>query len=102
MINFCRRDNLHRDTAPVPFLSIIYQDKDPSIYQICIANAPERNKTCARNAKSTPYLTCHRESFSAKAPGPGIGWLRQVTLTNYTTGPLLASGGTISANPIFL
>jgi hypothetical protein len=87
MRNFCLRDNLYRDAAPVPFSSIIYREKYPAVYQICTATAPERNKIHTRKAKSTPYLSCHRESYSAKAPGPGTGWLRQVTQPPHIAGP---------------
>jgi len=100
MTIFCLRDKLYamtfaslsqglrRETAPVPFLSIIYREKDPAVYQTCTATAPERNKIRTRKAKSTPYLSCHRESLSAKAPGPETGWLRQATQPPFIAGPL--------------
>jgi len=88
MTIFCLRDNLYRDAAPVPFSSIIYREKDPSVYQNCTATAPERNKIRTRTAKSTPYLSCHRDSFLPKASGPGTGWLRQVTQPPHIAGPL--------------
>jgi hypothetical protein len=88
MTIFCLQDNLYRDAAPVSFAKIVYREKDPSIYQTCTATAPELNKIRTRKAKSTPYLSCHRESFSAKAPGPGKGWLRQVTQPPHIAVPL--------------
>jgi len=39
-------------------------------------------------AKSTPYLSCHRDNFPAKVPGPVAGWLRQVTQPPFIAGPL--------------
>jgi hypothetical protein len=39
-------------------------------------------------AKTAPYPACHRDYFVAKAPGQVTGWLRQVTLTPSTAGPL--------------
>jgi hypothetical protein len=35
-----------------------------------------------------PYPTCHRDSISAKEPRYVAGWLRRVTLTPATAGPL--------------
>jgi len=85
MTIFCFRDNLYRDTAPVPFSDFIYRDYFPSIYKTCTAIAPARNKNCTipdsyREAKSTPTsrsarrgtadLSCHRDYFPAKVPGP--------------------------------
>ena len=93
MINLSLQSNLHRDTAPVPFLGFIYRDYFPAAYQTCTATAPARNKNCTRadsyrQAKSTPYLSCHRDYFSAKAPGYVAGWLRQVTQPPFIAGPL--------------
>jgi hypothetical protein len=39
-------------------------------------------------AKSTPYLSCHRDNFPAKVPGPVAGCLRQVTQPPFIAGPL--------------
>jgi hypothetical protein len=93
MTIFCLQDNLYRDAAPVPFFSIIYREKDPAVYQTCTATAPACNKTCTRadsyrQAKSTPYLSCHRDNFPAKVPGPVAGWLRQITQPPFIAGPL--------------
>jgi hypothetical protein len=41
-----------------------------------------------RHAKSTPYLSCHRDSISAKVPGSVAGWLRQVPQPTFIAGPL--------------
>jgi len=57
----------------------------------CIATAPALNELMPRWAKSTPYLSCHRDYFVAKAPGQVAGWLRQVTQTPFIAGPLAAS-----------
>jgi hypothetical protein len=89
MINFWLRDKLHRDTAPVPFSNIVYREKYPAVYQTSTAIALAINKIRTWTAKSTPYLSCHRDYFSAKVPGPVAGWLRQVTLTAHTRWPLL-------------
>jgi len=74
--------------APLAFPSFIYRDYFPAIYKNFTATAPKRNKIYNRTAKSTPYLSCHRDSFSAKAPGPVAGWLRQVTQPPFIAGPL--------------
>jgi hypothetical protein len=79
---------LYRDTAPVPFSNFIYLEKDSSVYQTCTATAPALNKICTKMAKSTPYLSCHRDNFPAKVPGPMAGWLRQVTQPPFIAGPL--------------
>jgi hypothetical protein len=100
MTIFCLRDNFvppllttfargKRDTAPVPFMNFIYRDYISSVYQACTAtpvtrfartaSAPARNQNCIMTAKSTPYLSCHQDNFSAEAPGHVAGWLRQVT-----------------------
>jgi hypothetical protein len=73
----------------VPATSFIYHDYFPAGYQTYIATAPARNKTCTWTAKSTPYLSCHREKFPAKEPGPVAGWLRQVTQPPFIAGPLV-------------
>jgi hypothetical protein len=70
------------------FSGFIYRDYFPAVYQTCTATAPARNKTCTRTAKSTPYLSCHRDNFLAKVPGPVAGWLRQVTQPPFIAGPL--------------
>jgi hypothetical protein len=93
MTNSLFRDNLNRDTAPVPFPGFIYRDYFPAVYQTYTAIAPARNKNCTMMAKSTPYLSCHRDNSSAKVPGPVAGWLRQVTQPPFIAGPLAAIGG---------
>lgn len=42
-------------------------------------------------AKTTPYPSCHRDNFQAKATRKVAGWQRRVTLTNYTAWPLSAT-----------
>jgi len=95
MTNLLFRDKLFRDTAPVHFLSFIYRDYFPAVYQTCTAAAPARNKNCTRTAKSTPYLSCHRDNFSAKAPGHVAGWLHQVTQPPFIAGPLACTGSKV-------
>jgi len=72
----------------VPFRNFIYRDKYSAVYKTCTATAPARNKNYTRTAKSTPYLSCHRDYFPAKAPGHVAGWLRQVTQPPFIAGPL--------------
>jgi hypothetical protein len=88
MTIFCLRDNLFRDTAPVPFSNFIFREKSSAVYQTCTATAPARNKDCTMMAKSTPYLSCHRDYFSVKAPVHVAGWLRKVTQPSFIAGPL--------------
>jgi len=102
MTIFCLRDNLYRDTAPVPFSCIIYREKYPAVYQTCTATAPARNKICTRTAKSTPYLSCHRDNFPAKVSGPVAGWLRQVTQPPFIAGPLWAIALTMIIHPLLI
>jgi len=70
------------------FSNFIYRDKYTAIYQTCTATAPARNKNCTMTAKSTPCLSCHRDNFQTKVPGPVAGWLRQVTQPPFIAGPL--------------
>jgi hypothetical protein len=72
----------------VPFFNFIYRDYFSAIYQNCTAIAPAPNKICTMTAKSTPSLSCHRDNFPAKVPGPVAGWLRQVTQPPFIAGPL--------------
>jgi hypothetical protein len=72
----------------VPFLSFVYRDYFPAVYQTCTATAPAPNKICTWTAKSKPDLSCHRDNFLAKVPGPVAGWLRQVTQPLFIAGPL--------------
>jgi hypothetical protein len=88
MTIFCLRDDFYRDTAPVPFRGLVYRDYNPTVYQTCTATAPAPNKICTMTAKSTPYLSCHRDSFLPKVPGQVPGWLRQVTQPPFIAGPL--------------
>jgi hypothetical protein len=88
MTNFWLRDKLHRDTTPVPFLSFVYRDYFPAVYKNCTATAPACNKICTMTAKSTPYLSCHRDNSLAKVPGQVARWLRQVTQPPFIAGPL--------------
>jgi len=87
MTTFWLRDKLYRDTSPVPFSKFIYREKNSTVYQTCTAIAPALNKICAMMAKSTPYLSCLRDNFPAKVPGPVAGWLRQVTQPPFIAEP---------------
>ena len=89
MTNFCLRDKLYRDTAPVPFSNFIYREKYSAIYQTCTAIAPARNKICTGTAKSTPYLSCTGTYFCLKYQDPAR-MLRQVTQPPFIAGPLAA------------
>ena len=88
LTNFRLRDKLYRDTAPVPFTKLIYREKYPATYKTCTATSPAPDKIRTQTAKSTPYLSCHRDNFPAKVPGPVAGWLRQVTQPPFIAGPL--------------
>jgi hypothetical protein len=99
MTIFCLRDKLHRDTAPVIFPGFIYRDCFPAAYKACTATAPAPNKICTMTAKSTPYLSCHRDNFPAKVTGPVAGWLRQVTQPPFIAGPLAHMGKKIGLAP---
>ena len=95
VINMHRLDNFlaprqlaprHCASAHLPIF--MYRDNFSATYKTCTATTPERNKNCTRMAKSTPYLSCHRDNFPAKVPGPVTGWLRQVTQPPFIAGPL--------------
>jgi len=92
MINLRLRHNFYRDTAPVPFLSFIYRDNFPAVYQTCTATTPERNKICTMTAKSTPYPPCTGTVFRLKYQD-SCRMLRRVTQPPHIAGPLLATSG---------
>jgi hypothetical protein len=73
------RPYLYRETALVRFSNFFYRDSITTTYKNCTAIAPAHNKNCAMTAKNAPYLSCHRDNFLPKVPGPVAGWLRQVT-----------------------
>ena len=87
LTNFCLRDNLHRDTAPVTFLSFIYRDYSPIVYQTCTTIAPALNKIRTWMAKSTPYLACTGTVICLKYQDP-TRILHQVTQPPFIAGPL--------------
>ncbi len=67
---FCFRDNLYRDTAPVP----IYQPSSiETIYRLLIKLIPRHSECSIKFVpglqKHVPYLPCHRDNFPAKGPG---------------------------------
>jgi len=102
MINFCLRDNLHRDAAPMPFSSFIYREKYPAVYQTCTATPPERNKICTRTAKSTPYPPCTGTIFWLKYQDPAR-MPRRVTQPPFIAGPLaqISKSETVSHRALF-
>jgi hypothetical protein len=56
--------------------------------QACTATLIQRTSFVPRLQKHAPYLSCHRDSFEAKAPGQVAGWLRQVPQPPFIAGPL--------------
>jgi hypothetical protein len=87
----------------VPFSNFIYRDYFLTVYQTCTVITPAPNKNCTMMAKSTPYLSCHRDKFLPKVPGPDAGWLRQVTQPPFIAGPLyvmLRTGPKSQANNV--
>jgi hypothetical protein len=84
MTNFLLRDKLHRDTAPVPFLSFVYRDYFPATYKTCTAtptsqsfvgqSTPARNKICTmptfakasagKDGKNCTVPVLHRDPFA--------------------------------------
>jgi hypothetical protein len=94
MTIFWLRDNLHRDTALVPFSNFIYQEKDSAVYKTCTATAPARNKNCTWTAKSTPYPPCTVTAFWLKYQD-SARMLRRVTQPPHIAGPLGASGTSV-------
>ena len=90
-IIFRLRFSMYRDASPMPFSKLITGDDNRTRYKICTAIAPASEKTCAMTAKTAPYPARHRDSNSAKAPGPVAGWLRQVTQPPFIAGPSATS-----------
>jgi len=43
--------------------NVVVPDKLLTTYNPCTAIAPARNKLCTMTAKSTPYLSCHRDRW---------------------------------------
>jgi hypothetical protein len=89
MTNFWLRDNFYRDTAPVS----IYQLSAPReilghLSKLYRDRASALVKFVHGRQKHVPYLSCHRDNFPAKVPGPVTGWLRQVTQPPFIAGPL--------------
>ena len=58
--------------------------------QLCTATRVKLNQLCTWTAKTHAIPSLHRDNFKAKVPGFCLV-LRQVTLTNYTAGPLAVS-----------
>ena len=68
------------------YISSIYLNRESGSGQI---SAKETIKSFAGIAKTAPWWLARRDSFSAKVPGLVSGWLRRITLTPSTAGPLL-------------
>ena len=69
--NFWLRDNLYRDTAPVPIYQLSATETNSRLtYQTCTATRVMLNKICTRTAKTRAIPSLHRDSFLAKVPGP--------------------------------
>jgi hypothetical protein len=88
MTNFWFQPTLNRDAAPMHFSKLFTGDDNSARYRACTAIPPTSEKTCAMTAKTAPYQSRHRDSYSAKAPGPVAGWPRRVTQPPFTTGSL--------------
>ena len=75
---------LRSDTAPVPFLGLIYRDYFPAFNNTYTAtppslryggqSAPARNKNCTPTAKTTPWLSASLDSYTAKVSRSVNGW----------------------------
>jgi hypothetical protein len=75
------RDNLYRDTAPVPATNFVTGDnpdsyRDAAPTKLCTAIAPALNKICTMTAKTTPYPPCTVTLRSAQG-----FWLKQQDIT---------------------
>jgi len=64
----------------------IYEERLTDTYQTYTAIAPACNNICTMTAKTAPYLSCHRDNFLPKVPGPVAGWLRQVKQPPFIAG----------------
>jgi hypothetical protein len=96
------RDNLYRDTAPVPATNFVTGDnpdsyRDAAPTKLCTAIAPALNKICTMTAKTTPYPPCtvtlrSAQGFWLKYQVPiAIGTARclsRVTQPPHIAGPL--------------
>ena len=87
-IVFRLRPGLYRDAAPMQFSKLFTGDDNSARIKICTAIAPAPEKAHAMTAKTAPYPARHRDSNSAKAPGPVAGWLHRVTQPPFIAGPL--------------
>ena len=79
--NFWLRDNLYRDTAPVPPIKILYLDSLLAPIKIVPRSRQHSTKLCTMTAKTRAIPSLHRDYFLAK---------------EHRTWPALASGNTTS------
>jgi hypothetical protein len=80
VINYCLRDSLYRDTAPVPPTDFVTGDKFAAPIKLVPplllyksgagATLVMLNIICTRTAKTRAIPSLHRDSFLAKVPGP--------------------------------
>jgi hypothetical protein len=98
VIVFWLRPNSYRDAAPMHFSELVTGDDNSARYKACTAIPPAPDKTCTLTAKTAPYPARHRDSYSAKAPGPVAGWLHRVTQPPFIAGPLCVMRGNTYKN----
>jgi len=75
-------------TRHYPFKTFLHRDKLPATYKHCTATLEVATKLVPGLQKHVPYPSRHRDNLAAKVPGLVSGWLRRVTLTPSTAGPL--------------
>jgi len=94
MTIICLRQNFHRDTTPVPFISTVTVDYNCITSQFVPRPRQLSKNICIMTPKTTPYLPSafYREPAP---PSSCLGTNGQVTPTCYTGGPLAASPSSI-------
>ncbi len=80
VINYCLRDSLYRDTAPVPATYFVTGDKFAAPIKL-VPRHSYRSSSLYPDGKKCAIPSLHRDSFLAKVPGPC---------------PVLSSGNTTS------
>jgi hypothetical protein len=86
MTNFWLRDNLYRDTAPVPTTNYVTGDKFAAPIKL-VPTLVILNKLCAWTAKSAPYPPCTVTVLWLKYQD-AARMLRRVTQPPFIAGPL--------------
>jgi hypothetical protein len=87
LTNFWLRDNLYRDTAPVPAINFVTGDKFAAPITIVPRHTQCSIKFCTRTAKSAPYPPCTVTTSWLKYQDPAR-MLRRVTQPPHIAGPL--------------